>query len=57
MEGSNGSGSDAVIEGLSLEELDELEKELAQYEEQLNKFKITGYGMSGDSTSGFRYEP
>lgn len=57
MEDSNGSGSDAVIEGLSLEELDALEKELAQYEEQLKNFRISGYGMSGDSDKGFSYEP
>jgi hypothetical protein len=55
MEDSDGIGSDAV-EGTQ-EELDELLKELAQHEEAFNNFIIKGFGMSGDSTHGFAYDP
>ena len=56
MENSDGSSGDAVMEG-SEEELDALITELEGYEQAFNAFSITGYGMTGDSTHGFSYEP
>jgi hypothetical protein len=55
MEDSDGISSDEV-EGTQ-EELDELIKELEQHEETFRNFTIKGFGMSGDSTHGFSYDP
>jgi hypothetical protein len=55
MESGTGIGGNEVAE-LTPEQLEDLYKELQHYEKLLQEFKVVGFGMTGDSETGFTYD-